>query len=319
MAALMPWSDRLKRRLKLRDLDFLAAVIETGSMGKAAGRLNVSQPAVSKAIAELERTLGVRLVDRGPRGIVPTAYGTALGKRSVAIFNDLRQGVQEIDFLADPSEGEIRIGTTEPIAAAVVTPAIDRLSRRYRRMIFHFVAGDTGSLYQELLARNVELAICRMIGRLPDELSAEVLFHDSVVVATAASNPLTRRRKLTLEEIANEPWTLYPYDSAFGSVIAETFRANGREPPPLTVPTLSVFLQNELLSTGRFLTVLPGFMLNVPGRFPRLKALPVTLRNKAMPIGMITLKGRTLTPVAQMFMDIARAVAKTLVKPRKAS
>jgi len=310
----MPWNDRIRRRLKLRNLDILAALIETGTMGKAASRLNLSQPAVSKAIADLESALGVRLVDRSRRGIVPTPYGVALGKRSVAIFNDLRQGIQEIEFISDPTKGEIRIGATEPVAAAIVMPAIDRLSRKYPRMIFHFVAGDTWSLYREVAERNVELAICRMIGRLPDELTAEILFHDSFVVATAASNPLTRRRKLTLEEIAHEPWTLYPYESAFGSMIAETFRANGREPPALTVPTLSLFMQNELLATGRFLTILPGFMLNVAGGFPPLKALPVRLLNQAMPIGMMTLKGRTLTPMMQMFIDNVRAVAKSLVK-----
>src|SRR5919204_1959782 len=159
MARAMPWNDRIKRRLKLRDLDFLATLIETGTMGKAASRLNVSQPAVSKAIAELESALGVRLVDRSRRGIVPTSYGAALGKHSVAIFNDLRQGIQEIDFLSDPTKGEVRVGTTEPVAAAIVTPTIDRLSRKYPQMIFHFVAGDTASLYREVAERNVELAI----------------------------------------------------------------------------------------------------------------------------------------------------------------
>ena len=120
----MPWDDRTRRRLKLRDLDILLAVVETGSMGKAAKRLNTSQPAVSKAVVELEHALGVRLVDRSRRGVVPTPYGLALAKHSVAIFNDLRQGVQDIDFLSDPTKGEIRIGTTEPIATAIVLPAI---------------------------------------------------------------------------------------------------------------------------------------------------------------------------------------------------
>src|SRR5882724_12180861 len=118
----MPWNDRTKRRLKLRDLDILTALIDTGSMGKAARRLNVSQPAVTKAIAELERALGLRLVDRSRRGVTPTPYGLALAKRSVAIFNDLRLGIHEIDFLADPTKGEIRIGSTEPIAAAILSP-----------------------------------------------------------------------------------------------------------------------------------------------------------------------------------------------------
>src|SRR5690348_16007865 len=125
----MPWNDRTKRRLKLRDLDILMAVIETGSMGKAARRLNISQTAISKAIVELEDALGVQLLDRSRLGVVPTPYGLALCKRSIAIFNDLRQGVQDIDFLADPTKGEVRIGTTEPVAMAIILPAIDRLSR----------------------------------------------------------------------------------------------------------------------------------------------------------------------------------------------
>src|SRR6516225_2095245 len=100
MGDFMPWDDRTKRRLKLRDLDVLLAVVETGSMGKAAKRLNISQPAVSKAVVELEDALGVRLVDRSRRGVVPTLYGLALAKHSVAIFNDLRQGVQDINFLS---------------------------------------------------------------------------------------------------------------------------------------------------------------------------------------------------------------------------
>src|SRR3954469_6406202 len=168
----MPWNERTKRRLKLRDLDMLMTVIEIGSMGKAAKRLNVTQPAVSKAIVELEDALGVKLLDRGRRGAIPTPYGAALARRSVAIFNDLRQGVQEIDFLSDPTAGDVRIGTTDPVMAAIVGPAIDRLSRKYPRVCFHVVAGDTAQLYAEVAARNVEFAICRTIGRLPEELAS---------------------------------------------------------------------------------------------------------------------------------------------------
>lgn len=310
----MPWNERTKRRLKLRDLDILMALVDTGSMGKAAGRLNISQPAVSKAIAELERALGVRLVDRGRRGITPTPYGLALRKRSVAIFNDLRQSVQDIDFLSDPTTGEIRIGTTDPISVAIVSPCIDRLSRRYPRMSFHVIANDTAGLYREVLERNVELAICRMIGPLPDELAAEVLFHDSLVVLTSARNPLTRRRKLTLADLVKEPWVQLPADRLFGSLVVDVFRANGCEPPRPTVVTLSEYLKNDFLAKGRFLTLLPGFMLKVPGWHPRLKALPVALSNTRAPIGLITLKGRTLTPLAQLFMENIRAIAKPLAQ-----
>jgi LysR family pca operon transcriptional activator len=151
-----------------------------------------------------------------------------------------------------------------------------------------------------------------MIGRLPDELAADVLFYDTFSIVTSAKNPLTRRRKLRLADLANEPWTLLPFDSFFGSVIAEAFRANGQEPPRPTVASLSTNIQNELLATGRFLTVLPGFMLRVAWRNLALKSLPVALPNSPMPIGLITLKNRTLTPLAQLFIENVRALTKPL-------
>src|SRR5262245_10448773 len=94
--------DRVAHRLKLRDLRLLDAVVRSRSMAKAATQLNISQPAVSKAISELENLLGVRLLDRNRQGIVPTAYGRALLDCGVAIFDDLSQGVKKIEFLADP-------------------------------------------------------------------------------------------------------------------------------------------------------------------------------------------------------------------------
>src|SRR5882762_5117781 len=118
----MPWDDRLRRRLKLRDLDILMAVIQAGSMGKAAGRFNMTQPAVSKLIAELEHMLGVRLLDRSRQGVEPTPHGRALVKRGVALFDELRQGVQDIASLTDPTAGEIRMGGSEHTISAIYSP-----------------------------------------------------------------------------------------------------------------------------------------------------------------------------------------------------
>ena len=78
--------------------------------------------------------------------------------------------------------------------------------------------------------------------------------------------------------------------------------------------TLSEYMKNDLLATGRFLTVLPSFMLKVPGRHPPLKALPVAFPNPRMPIGIMTLKGRMLTPLAQHFIETIRAVAKPMTQ-----
>src|SRR5215207_2751929 len=153
---------RIDRRLKLRELQVLSAVVECGSMIKAAGQLGMSQPAVSTAIANLEAALGVRLLDRSPRGIAPTIYSTALLKRGRVAFDELRQGLRDIEFLLDPAVGEVRIGCPESLAAGFVPAVIDRLVQDHPRVIVHVVTAQTGTQeFHELRERNVDL----MLGR----------------------------------------------------------------------------------------------------------------------------------------------------------
>src|SRR5262245_10919586 len=102
--------ERIERRLKLHDVRVLMSVVQAGSMHKAAERLATSQPAVSRAISDLEHALGVRLLDRSPQGIEPTPYGRAIIRRGLAVFDELRQGVKDIEFLTDPTAGYVRTG-----------------------------------------------------------------------------------------------------------------------------------------------------------------------------------------------------------------
>src|SRR5262249_35834346 len=131
MTMVRHWDDRIGRRLKLRDLHILMVVAQCGGMGRAATELAISQPAISKAIADIERDLRVRLLDRPAKGFDPTMYARAFLKWGVAAFDDLRQGVNEIEFLADPTAGEVRVGTNEVMAAGLVPAVIYRLSRQF--------------------------------------------------------------------------------------------------------------------------------------------------------------------------------------------
>src|SRR5258708_24305411 len=121
----MQLSGRMGRRMKLQDLHVLMTVVQSGSMGKAAQGLGISQPAISRSIGELEHALGVRLLDRHRSGIEPTEYGRALFECGVAVFDDLRQGVKNIEFLADPTAGEVRIGCNPSMAASLVSSVCD--------------------------------------------------------------------------------------------------------------------------------------------------------------------------------------------------
>jgi DNA-binding transcriptional LysR family regulator len=309
--------DPLLHRLKLRDLRILLAVTQAGSMGKAATQLAISQPAVSRAIADMEASLGVPLLDRGPQGVEPTPYGRALINRGIAVFDELRQGVKEIKFIADPTAGEVRIGGSTVMALGIIAAVIDRLARRHPRVSFHVVTPEPPTLYRELRERNVDVIIARgFAAGTEEDIDAETLYEDQMVVVAATTNPWARRRRIKLVELANEPWILVSPDSRFGSALIEAFRANGLEAPRAIVTTASSQLRSILPAAGRFLTVLPESLLLFPVRHPSIKALPIDLPTTRWPTRIMTLKGRTLGPVAQLFIDCAREVANPLAKKK---
>jgi DNA-binding transcriptional LysR family regulator len=302
--------ERIERRLKLHDLRVLISVVQAGSMGKAAERLGTSQPAVSRTIADLEHALGVRLLDRSPRGIEATPSGRALIARGVAAFDELRQGVKDIEFLADPTTGEVRIGASIAAAVGFVCAVIDRLSRRYPRLVFEVMEVDTDAATRALEERKVDLVIAHIIRPVDEErMHAEVLLIEPHVVVVGATSPWARRRRLRLVDLIDQLWMLPPPDSPFGSVVREAFNANGLA-LPRTVVTSFFPVRNALLTTGRFVTMVPRVVLAFPANNPTLAGLPIELPMTRRPLGIVTLKGRTLSPVAQMFIDNARKLAK---------
>jgi len=304
--------ERVERHVKLQDVRTLILVAQMGSMGKAAKRLATSQPAVSRAIANLEHALGVHLLDRGPQGIEPTQYGRAIIARGVAVFDELRQGIKDIEFLSDPTAGELRFACSESMADGLVFEVIDRLTRRYPGMRFQAMTGGGPPLFDELTKRTEEFVISRMTEVASEEyLVIETLFDDSWVVAAGLQNPWTRRRTLDLVELRNEPWVLQA--DGFGSaLVAEAFRAIGLKPPKTSVATMSLNLRNRLLATGRFLTMVPGYSVKFRDRYPPLKALPVKLPDSRAAVAVVTLRNRTLSPVAQLFIETMRMLAKQL-------
>jgi len=290
-------------------------VVEAGSMAKAAERLGTSQPAVSRSIADLEHTLGVRLLERSPWGVEPTQYGHAIIRRGVAVFDELRQGVKDIEFLADPTAGELRIGCPEVIAAGPILAIVNRLTRRHPRIVFHVATGSAPAIYRGLMERTIEVGITRVAGPLDEEvLRVETLFNDILVVAAGARNPLTRRRRIELAELVNELWALPAAEGAAGAAVVEAFRASGLDYPRATLVSNSVEVRLSLVAAGRFLTIAPFSLSRFRTGRAELKVLPVELPMDRLPVVIATLKNRTLSPVAKLFIEHAHEVAKALTQ-----
>jgi len=305
----MEWDDLATRQLSTRELRIFLAVVHSGSMAKAATTVGTSQPAISKAVADMEHTLGVRLLDRSTQGVEPTQYGRALVKCGVAVFNELKQGIDEIGFLADPTVGELRIGCPDGVATGLVQVAVERLLQKHPRITFHV---ETEGLARQLRERSVDLVIHRIPGAVTEDFDSEILYDDPIVIVAGADNPWTRRRKIVLADLLNERWVMHKSDSALWSSFIEAFHTNGLKPPRVTVTVTSLHVRMSLLTTGRYLSVRPRSVLRFQGKQPLIKALPVELPTARHPVAIVTLKNRALPPVARLFIDYIREIAKPL-------
>jgi DNA-binding transcriptional LysR family regulator len=313
------WESQIGRRLKLRDLHVFCTAVRSGSMAKAAALLGVSQPAVSEVVADLEHALGVRLLDRHSQGVEPTLYGAALLKRSVAAFDELKQSIRDIEFLADPTAGELRVGCPESLSSGILPQVIRRFSQSYPRVVLHVDQVVTPALeMRELLERRLDLVLARTrppgADALGDELNIETVCHDQLLIAAAKASPWARRRKIDIAELAGEPWILQGPGTWVHQILADAFRSRGLGMPHISLVTFSIHLRAGLLEDGSFLTALPESVLRFHAERFALKALPVSLPQRPWPVLIMTLKNRTLSPVVERFIDCVREVAKSFGK-----
>jgi len=298
------------RRLKLRQLEVMLAVAQFGSMAKASFQLAITQPVVSKSIADLETTLGVKLFDRTSQGVEPTLYGQALLQRSVALFNDLRTSVTELEFLSDSTAGELRIGSSDAVAAGMLGVIVDRLSRQYPRLTFDAMLGIADLPQRELRARALDLVIGRLPSEIPDDMDALTLYEEKSFIVAGTQNPLTRRRMVKLAELVKEPWCGQSFDDFPWSLIGNIFRTHGHEFPRNVLKTRSMLARYGLVATGRYLTIIPRTVLHFGAKSLSLKKVRVEFPAPTYPVGIIILKNRTLNPIARLFIDCAREVSK---------
>jgi molybdate transport repressor ModE-like protein len=309
----MEWESRLGRRLRLRELHLLSTVVRCGSMAKAARELAMSQPAVSEAIANLEDTFRVPLLDRSPRGIEPTIYADALLKRSVAVFDELKQSVRDIEFLANPTVGQLIIGCPESIAATVLPRIVERFSQQHPHIVLHIEDVDSPALRAPSLRdRRHDLILARQhpVDVPIDDLNIEPLFDDPFVVAAGPHTQWARRRKVEFAELVGEQWILPPTRTWNFQWLAREFKARGLGIPNATMVTFNAHLNSYFLKKGAFLTVRPRSWVLQEG----LAVVPVNVALPPMPVALVTLKNRTLSPIVERFAECAREVAKSIVR-----
>jgi len=297
--------------MKLRGLHVLAVVDQHGSMAQAAKELGMAQPSVSELITGMEAQLGVALLDRSPQGVHTTRYGRALLRRAHVAFDELNQAVMEIQYLSDPSVGEVRFSCPESISASLLPPVIADFAHRHPGIALQVDQGPTLTMnLPELQERRLDFIIARVNKPLDEDrfqadVALELLFNDELVLVAGKASRWARKRKLSLADLADARWIRTSTGSWGDAVIDETFRMAKLPPPRAFLSTLSVNLRNHLLSSGDFVTVVPKsvFALNA-ARFD-LRMLPLRLP-RPWPVFLVTLRNRTLSPQATLFLGVLR-------------
>jgi DNA-binding transcriptional LysR family regulator len=276
---------------------------------------------VSAAIADLEHAVGVRLLDRKPRGVTATAFGETLLRRGRAAFDEIRLGLDEIRQLAEPDSGEVRVACSESLAAGMLVPVLELLTENHPRLTLQVSLANATTLdFPQLHERKVEVVLAHLLrppvkGRLDEHLDATVLFNDRFCLAAARDGKWARRRRIDLAELTAERWISTPPETLGGNAVGELFRLKGLAPPRVSITTFSLHLRHSLATGREFITALPESVVRLNRHFADLVILPVELPMPPWPVGIVTARGRTLSPAAQLFVDCAVRVTRDVLGP----
>jgi DNA-binding transcriptional LysR family regulator len=306
----------MSRRIRLHDLFVFSTVAQHQSMAKAAAELGVAQPTISEVIANLEHAYDVRLFDRSPRGVELTVYGEALLKRSVAVFDEINQSAKDMQFLSDPTVGEVRIACVEGLSATVLPEMLRHFARRYPNVVL-YVDNLTSSRADMVGLRNrqYDLALIRReSGMLMDEdLSVQTLYDDEMVVAAGMNTRWACQPAISLADLIDEPWILSPPGHWHHMHVEEAFRAQGFSLPKARIFTSSgVTLRMQLMADGPYISMFTSSVMRQNAHRFGIAALPINLPSKPWPVVVVTLRNRTQSAAVERFIESVLQVANSL-------
>ena len=304
------WDRRIGERVRLRELRILHAVVQSGSMARAAQALSMTQPAVSQAIGHLEAALNAPVLSRSPAGVVPTAIGSLLLRRALEAVDTLTEGLREIEALVDPGAGEIVVGASESyIAGGALGATINVLQRRFPRFRVAVVESNTAATsFADLRERRVDV----MFGRStrndpPEDLAQTFLLDEALLLVAGGHNAWAHAAAMGFADLADKPWVLAPAGTAVFELVAEGHRAAGVRMAVPAVTTYSMLLRLQLLTSGEFVTAFPESLVRNCAQAWDLVALPLAL-GTTLPVSAFTLRSRAASGAIMAFIDAARAV-----------
>jgi DNA-binding transcriptional LysR family regulator len=303
-----PWF--IRARLKTRQLMLLTAINDEGNIHRAAAALNMSQPAASKLLKDLEEMLGVSLFERQPRGMRANWYGETMIRHARIALSSLREAGQEVDALKTGLSGHVSLGAITGPALSLLPQAIMDVARDHPRLRIEMLVESSNVLIEALAQGKLDI----MIGRLFDGhdstgMRYERLAEEPVCAVVRPGHPLLNSQ-LNLAVLENQPWIVPPTGSVLRHRFDLMFHEAGLAPPRQLIETASLMFLTRMLQQTDFIAVVSSDVARYYAGYGMVAILPMSLSCSMDAFGIITRTDWLLSPAANVLL---RALKNTAV------
>ena len=307
---LIPNQTVLFNRLRTRQLQLLLAIQEHHSLRKAAEHLGMSQPAATKMLRDMEDLIGLKLFERGRRGLQATAYGTVMTRYAQGVSADLAGVREELLAIHSGNIGKIRVGAIMAPVPQLLTSALLNVKQQHPRLAISIQVDTSDVLITALKEERLDV----VIGRIPDawdgaSLVFEPIQEEALSIVCSPQNQAARKYHVTLRDLAGLPWILQAHPSPMRKVIELSF-VEARLALPLNImETSSMLLTSSLVRHSDMLAVMPTLVANHYVERGTLAIVPLPIRKHLPPFGILMRKTRSPSPAIQIFIEEVKAQA----------
>lgn len=305
----------LRSNLKLRHLQLLVALDEFRHLGRAAEFLSVTQPAVSKTLAEIEKMFGLGLFTRSTRGTEPTAYGQSVVRFARSVLADYDRTRDEIAAVASGAAGRAKVGCMVVALPGLLARAVALLKAQSAQTTVLVEEGDLTRLLPRLRVGELDLFVGRLEpGYAAPDLATEALYEESMCVVARPDHPLARKRRGALgwQDLAPQPWVVPPPWASSRIKLNQMFYKHGLNPPADLLETASFLATLTFVRERQALGFVAGQVARHFEREGLLKVLDIEVPIELPPVGLITLRGRPSTPTSAELIACLRRAAGEL-------
>jgi DNA-binding transcriptional LysR family regulator len=299
-----------RSRLSPKQLALLVQLDEKRSILRAAEAANLTQPAASKALGQIEGALGIQLFSRHARGVAPTPYGEILVRHARSVLAELKQTHEEIEAARDGLSGEVRIGTAITSATTLIPQAVIALHKKAPEVRVGIELGFSEALVRRLMARHLDIVVARLHNsQASSDLHFEAIAEDEHEIVVRAEHPLSKRKSLTLADTADFTWVLPPSGNVMRDRMNTEFIKAGLDLPTRVIETPSLPVIVSLLQGSDMIAPLATAVIRPYCEASTLATLTLPIDLRLGVGGIITLRGQRPLPAVQVMLEVLRNAA----------